>query len=148
MSVRNDIMSNVEEACKTLRTGYEANLVTDPMPFRENFLTLTKDETPVLMIVDQGNDIPLVQSSTETMFVFDVSLFGFVTEFSYEDARRELNAILTSVKTLINSEPDLGTAVLKWQFIEGQGIVYDNEGRRGYSTFMTRIIYKVTNGTY
>ena len=150
MSVRNDIMDNVLDACKTIRSSddYEATLAADPTPFKENYLNMTKDQTPVLMIADQGNDIVLVQSATETMFKFDLSLFGYVAESAWEDAQRELNAILASVKKLINSGPDIGTAVLKWRFVEGLGVAYDNEGRRGWTTIQTTILYKVTNGVY
>ena len=152
MSVRDDIMDEILDAVRTLYSSndYDVQLASEPIPYRENHLTMPKNQTPTIMLADQGDDTVLVQSPTETMYSVSVALFGFSRRDTWEATKADLNAIIASVEQLIDSEPDLGSAILDWQYVEGLGHFFTDQklNNYGYTTILTTVLYRVTNGTY
>ncbi len=150
MSVRDDIMDEVLDALKLLRSSndYNVKLADDPVPLLTNYLTLTKDQTPILMMVDQGDDTLLAKSPTETFIGIEIRLIGFTRRDTWEETKAELNAIIAAVQQLIDSPPDLGTAILALQYTGGLGHYFDDAQKYGHTTILIRVLYKVTNGTF
>lgn len=148
MSVRNTIMDNLLDEITALRTSdsYEATLGSDPVPFHENYLATDKSRTPMLMVVDLGNDTVLVRDASYTRYAFDVQMRAFVAGYSWPNTQELLNKVIGSVKKFIADGPSLGSAVLDFQFIEGQGSAFDGDKKMGETDMLTRIIYVVANG--
>jgi len=148
MSVRNDIVDNLLTEIKVLRTSsdYEAELHSDPVAYHENYLTTDKRKTPMLMVVDLGNETVLVRDASYTRYAFDVQIRGFVSGYSWPDTQEKLNKVIGSVKKFIAGNPDLGSAVLGFRFVEGMGSAYDGSQKYGETDLLTRIIYVVENG--
>ena len=152
MAVRDDIMDEIQDALALLYStdDYPIRLASIPIPYRHDYLQMLKEECPVIMIADQGDDTKLVQSPTKTMYSVDVALFGYSRRDTWEATKTDLNAIIASVEQLIDSPPDLGSAILELQYGEGQGHYFNDEGESnyGFTTIVVRVLYYVTNGSY
>ena len=148
MSVRNNIIKALVTAVTVLRNSddYEGVLRSDPTPYFTNYLNTPSHETPLLMVADLGNETVLVRDSSYTRYAFDVQFRSFVAGESWADTQAKLNDIIGSMKKLIAKGPDLGTAVLAFQFVQGLGSAYDGDKEYGETDLLTRIIYVVENG--
>lgn len=150
MSVRNDILTNLLTEMKTIRTStdYEAGIAVDPIIYHQSVLGADKSETPMLMVVDEGTERVAVRTATETMYVFDISIWGYVSGFDWDETQEQLNALIADVKKWINTSPSLGDAVLQLRFVEVVANQYDETNKRALTQIAATIRYKVTNGTY
>jgi hypothetical protein len=116
--------------------------------YHEGFLATPKDQTPMLMVVDEGTERVAVRTTTQTMFVFDVSIWGFVSGYDWDETQGQLNDMIADVKAFVNSAPDLGDNVLQLRFVEVVGNQFDEQNKRALTRIAATIRYKVTNGTY
>ena len=150
MAVRDDIMDEVQDAISLIFStdNYPIRLASEPTPYRHDYLTILKEDCPIIMLADQGDDSVLVKSSTQTMYSIDVALFAFTRRDTWTLTKTELNQLIAAVEKVIDSPPDLGSAILELQYVEGLGHYFNDDNQYGYTTMLIRVLYYVTNGTY
>jgi hypothetical protein len=149
MSIRNDIIENLASAIETIRSSgdYEANIreiAQTYVPYSEKL----RDQTPLLMVLDGGNDQVILNTGDGTMYSFDVTVMGYVRESSYVGCRESINKIISSIKQWVNSNPDLGSYVLTLRYMEGVHAIYTELGLHGHLELTLWVLYYCETGTY
>ena len=149
MSLRNDIVKGIHNSVKTIKLseGYDTAFkeVSDLVV---NLADLPKRKTPLLEVVDAGNEEVLVETDTKQLYGWNLVLRastkvkdGYVTE--------EINKLLSSVKQWCYSvtPSDIHDNVTGVQFLEvsASGLI-ENTTYAAVET-QVRIIY-YTNGDY
>lgn len=153
MSTRNDIMQNVIDRIHTIKDdpSYDA-VITSIEEYRQDFLTMPKDQLPLLMVVDQHNDQVSVMDGTNTRYAVDIVVWGVVAEGSWDLCRQQLNEITAGLRQWVNSGPSLGDNVLAVQWVECQGLSIDpGDAGTDYTGVVRnelRLIYWCENGVY
>ena len=142
MSVRNDIFDNLMTALKLIGSSndYDANIRT-VKPYHQNYLEMYKDDTPVLMVIDHGNEQILVSDATHTHCAFDVDVVGYTTGSFWEETQKSMNDIRGSLKQFVDEEPDIGSQVLWLLYVEELESAIDGEQLRGVVGVRLRIHY-------
>lgn len=142
MSTRNDILNNLLDALAVMKDDatYECH-IRQIVPFRENALDKLRGDLPMLMVLDTGNEQILCEDSTHWRFAFDVEIQGFVIGDSSLDTQQRLNEILAGLQRFVNSDPDLGSAVLAIDYTEGLPHLFDAANNRAVTGARMRIHY-------
>ncbi len=149
MSVRADIINNLISEIDEIRTSasYEAE-IKKVVPYHINILTEMAASTPLLMVVDEGDETLLAMDGTHEAFAFHINIIGYINKGTkYETTQEDLNAITASVKKWINAVPSLGDNVYEIQYVEGTGNSYDDQGK-ALTGIRARILYWCAKGTY
>lgn len=148
MSVRNTIIAALKTSLEALRTNtYEAEVHSVASHYVD-YVDKRKSQTPILMIIDKGNDERLVYDSTHSLFAFDVELWGYYSNENYATMQAKYNAIVASIKQWVYSNPSLGGAVRDVQFIAGLGVFIDTSTKQALVQVQIRILYYCVNGSF
>lgn len=149
MSVRNDIIANLISEVKAYVVSDDCPaLIQKVAPFHFNYQMEFKNNTPVLMVIDQGNEQRAVADATHDRYIFDVMMAGYLKGPTYENMRLSLNDIQAAIKDFVNSSPSLGDNVLAVQYVEGLAHAIDADKNQGETASTIRIIYWCVKGTY
>jgi len=150
MSTRNDIISSIMSEVDNIRTSsdYSDSTIMRVTEYHENYESLYSDQTPLLMVVDLGNDRIVVRDDSHTRYAFDIEIWGFVARKGWSETVEELNGIMSDVKKWVNAGPSLDSAVLTIDWIEAMPHSYDPKRLRGLTGMTLNVIYYVDNGTY
>uniref|UniRef100_A0A6M3JTC1 Tail protein n=1 Tax=viral metagenome TaxID=1070528 RepID=A0A6M3JTC1_9ZZZZ len=148
MSVRNDIIANLKTSLEALKTDSYAAEVHTVESFHVDYVNKYKSQTPVLMIIDQGNDERLVYDNTNSLFAFDVQLWGYSSDQNYDTMQKSYNDMVASIKQWIYSNPSLGSYVRDVQFVAGLGVFLDQTHNHALVQVQIRILYYCVNGSF
>lgn len=144
MSIRGDILDNMESALQTLTTSNAYPIqISTVLRFNENWSEIAAHDSPLLAIEDTGIDILDVWDDAAYRFRWTVTLVGVVNSQTSDDVQAEMNSVIADVKQLIDSSPDLGDNVLRWRFVQGTQIGYDEQNSLGIALMETELIYYV-----
>jgi hypothetical protein len=117
LSIRADILDNLETALKAIQddTGYDTP-IAEVSRFDENALTAEQHRFPLVMIVDAGPESLVVQDDTHYHYLMDIVLIGFVKSGTIQDLQTDLNNLISTLKQFIDSDPSLGSNVMRFRF--------------------------------
>jgi len=149
MSVRNDIFDKLIDSLAVIKDSgaYEVRL-RDIKRYAINYLQQYAEMTPLLMVVDVGDQETLVQDATHTRYAFHIEISGYVSSPNWPDAQEQMYAIGAAVKKWVQAGPSLGDNVLAVQMVAGEDLRIAGTENRGLSVQTVRIIYWCINGTY
>ena len=150
MSIRNTVVDNFQDGLQSavLDDSDYSGTVTRVTRYVENYLTLPKNHTPVLMILDNQSETELVDDGSQTRFELTFQVYAFLYASTQEDADRMLNDIIADVRKYCQSSPSLGDYVLYVDFVNLNGKAYDYDKQAAEASMTARLIYWVNNGTY
>ena len=142
MSVRNDIYEALLANIEVIRTSetYDAS-PKKILSFIENYKTKFKNETPIMMMVDTGDDQLIVEDNLFKRFIFTIEPSYFISGYKWSEALEELNAFSNSIHEYIESSPDLGENFLALQFLENLGYDYNPKDNETHSLVRLQLIY-------
>jgi len=151
MSIRNDIYDALLDSIDAIRTDgttYASSDVQRVVSYAANFEREFHDATPLLMVIDQGNDQTVQRDDDQTRYTFDIEVWGYVAKHNWDRTRQELNGILADVKTWVDGEPSIHSQLLAVNFVEAAPVQYDPAKERGLVGITLAVIYYTDNGTY
>ena len=151
MSIRNDIFDALLVSVDAIRTDgatYADGKVRRVVAYQENYDQELSDQTPLLMVVDKGDDNTVVRDDSQTRYTFTVDIWGYVARHNWDRTRQELNGVQADVKKWVNSEPSIHAQVFAINFVEALPVAYDPEHSRGLLAMTLAVVYYVDNGTY
>ena len=143
MSIRSDILDNLETALKAIQddTSYDTS-IAEISRFDENALTLGQHQFPLVMIVDAGPEVLVVQDDTHYHYLMDIVLIGFVKSGTVLDLQTDLNKLISTLKQFIDSDPSLGSNVMRFRFTGLDSNAYETKTEKIGSTVIgTQIRY-------
>jgi len=149
MSVRNDILTNLETALKAIEddSSYELN-IHDVSLYDENILVQQAHKVPLVMIVDTGKERLLVRDDTHYRYEWEIVLRGFVKADTESEVHEKLNKMISTLKQFVDSDSSLGSNVLDFQFIEMQTNRFDPDRMMADTIIVCHIIYWCIDGTF
>lgn len=151
MSIRNDIYDALLADMDNIRTDgttYADSDVKRLVSYQDNFENEFNDATPLLMVIDQGNDQTVQRDDGQTRYTFDIAVWGYVARHNWDRTRQELNGITADVKKWVDSEPSIHSQMLALNYVEATSLQYDPVKQRGLVGITLAIIYYADNGTY
>jgi len=131
MSLRNDITDGLHAATKLIKTqsGYDIHF-EETSGLIVNLADLTRHRTPLLEIIDGGNEEKLVETSTGQLYRWDLILRGS-SRVRENDIHEELNKILSTLKqwafTVTPSTIHANVLNVKFQNVSAAGLVENTE---------------------
>jgi len=150
MSIRATILDNLEIVLKAIQdnASYET-AIAEVSRFDENVLTLGQHQFPLVMIVDAGPEILVVQDDTHYHYLMDVTMIGLVKSGTVLDLQTDLNKLISTLKQFIDSDPNLGTNVMRFRFVGLDSNAYETKTEKIGSTVIgTQIRYWCTAGGF
>lgn len=151
MSVRETILDGLVTAFETAVKGddraYQAG-IKQVSRFDENLLTKKSWESPLVMFVDTGEEVHLVQDITSDRFAAALYIRGFVKEASEAKALEALNNVIADVKRFLNSEPSVCTEMLAVRYVGSEANRFDADKFTADCIIGARVVYVCTRGTY
>ena len=143
MSIRATILDNLETALKAIQddTGYDSS-IAEVSRFDENALTADQYRFPLVMIVDAGPEVLVVQDDTHYHYLMDVVLIGLVKSGTVLDLQTDLNSLISTLKQFIDSQSALGDNVMRFRFTGLDSNAYETKTEKIGSTVIgTQIRY-------
>ena len=148
-SVRETILLNLETALDAIRNSleYEAQ-IKEVSRYDENVLLTTNFQTPLIMIIDVGDDEKRVQDSTDYRFRMTIAIRGFVKVATEAQVQPELNKVVSTIRKFIDAGVSLGSNVLDFRFMNNEQHRYDQDKGLADCVINCRITYWCTNGAF
>lgn len=150
MSIRATILDNLETALNAIKedTSYET-AIAEVSRFDENALTADQHRFPLVMIVDAGPETLVADDDTHYHYLLDVAIIGLVKSDTISDLQTDLNKLISTFKQFIDSDPSLGTNVMRFRFAGIDSNAYETKTEKIGSTVIgTRIRYWCAAGSF
>jgi hypothetical protein len=118
MSIRQTILDNIVTTLSSTKDDpdYESNIASVTL-FNRNTLVQDDFKIPLVQIIDEGRDEPIVRDDTNIRFQWEVGLYGVVRSDTEVDLHDKLNKLVSTLREYVESSPSLGSNVLDIKFI-------------------------------
>jgi len=131
MSLRNDITKGLHSALQDLRVGagYDIHF-EETADLIVNLADLSRHRTPLLEIIDGGEEEKLVETSSGQLYMWNLILRGS-SRIRPEHIHEELNKIVSALKqwcfSVTPSTIHTSVVDVKWLGITASGLIDDTE---------------------
>ena len=126
------IMSSMRNTIvEALVTAYEG-MIDDPSTYNLTFhkvydhavsaTTAHRDDIPLLMVVDTGDDEPSVYDGTNYQYILPVQVRGVVVSDAITTIGDEINRLVSDVRTFVDSDPTIHAQALDYKILGLAGI--------------------------
>lgn len=150
MSVRATILDNLESELTTMVDSEDFDsLVAKVSRFEFNFLSSEHHKTPMITILDSGDEAIQVEDETHIRYKWNIFISGFVKSSTPQLVQTEYNQLIASIKTIVDAGMDLGENVFRIKVIGPSTTWYDETNNRLAGSHLdVEIIYWAERGTF
>lgn len=150
MSIRANILDNLETALNNIKESSSYELpIAEIGRFPVNPNDLQNHRFPYVSIVDAGEESLTVRDATHYQFLMMTPLVADVQTSTEGDLSESLNKLISDLKKFVDSNPSLGSNVLKFRLVGLESTVWKTSaGYMGAATIMTTIRYSCLAGTF
>lgn len=143
-STRSEIIDSLQTLLEDLKTNpdYPVNIRTIST-FYENYLTIEKDKTPLLMVIDSGNDTVIVEDNEKTQWGVNIVLLFYLSGRSWIETQLETSGFIESVQKFVELNPTIHDNAIKLKFVESEGIQYDGKNKRSLCSVSLLLKYTI-----
>lgn len=147
--IRENILNAIESSLLDVKedTTFPI-LVKNVTRFDENVLTAKSSDIPEILVLDTGQDEPLVEDDTHYLYRMPVTIRGFVNTATSKNVHEQLNQLISFIKQWIDSAPTLVTNVFEIRFINGEANRYDESESIADCLINMDVIYWTEKGSF
>lgn len=140
MSNRNDIFDALLTALESLKTDYSMH-PNKIVPYTENHQSLFAEDTPILMVLDEGNEQILAEDDESVMLMYGINLKYYISGANWQDVQLEMNNFIESQHAFLESSPSLGAYVLDLRFSEARETGWKHDTKEAWKDIMWEVVY-------
>lgn len=146
MSNRNDIFDSLMTALESLKTDYTMH-PNKIVPYTENHQSLFNDETPILMVLDDGDERMIAEDDEAVQLLYNINLKYYINGANWADVQLEMNNFIESQHAFLESSPALGDYVLDLRFSEAQPTGWKHDTKEAWKDVIWEVVYYRTKTT-